>query len=150
MVVGLDEKDQKILSELRQRSKATTRQIARKTLLPPTTIHNRIRRMVKEGIIRRFTVELDPDKVGRGFIAYILISASIQALKAKGRTQYDVVKELSRFDFIERVDIVSGGTDIVAIVAVEDVKEFDKVLLGKIQLIDGIEKTQSMVVIHRS
>jgi DNA-binding Lrp family transcriptional regulator len=49
---------------------------------------------------------------------------------------------------VERADIVSGGTDIVALVRVKDVKEFDHVLLEKIQMIEGIEKTQSLIVIH--
>jgi DNA-binding Lrp family transcriptional regulator len=46
------------------------------------------------------------------------------------------------------VDIVTGGTDLVAIIRVKDVEEFDKVLLGKLQLLEGIDKTQSLTVIH--
>ena len=53
-----------------------------------------------------------------------------------------------RFEFVERADIVSGGKDIVAIVRVAGVEEFDKALLGKIQLIEGLESTQSLIRIH--
>lgn len=48
-----------------------------------------------------------------------------------------------------KTHIVSGGTDIVAIVRVKDVDEFDHALLGKIQSIEGIDKTQSLIVIHQ-
>lgn len=78
----------------------------------------------------------------------ILISANLQILKQKHKTQYDLAKELRKFWFIERVDIVSGGTDLIAIIRVKDVEEFDAILLQKIQLIEGIEKTQSLIVIH--
>lgn len=144
----IDDKDLKILEILKEHGEYTTRQIAKKILLPATTIHNRIRKLKEDKIIRKFTVELDPAKVGKGFCAYVLISANLLSLKQKHKTQYDVVNDLRKLDFIERADIVSGGTDIVAIVRVNDVKEFDDVLLNRIQLVEGIDKTQSFIVIH--
>jgi DNA-binding Lrp family transcriptional regulator len=41
----LDDKDWLILQALRQDSSATTRSVATKTGLPPTTVHHRIRRL---------------------------------------------------------------------------------------------------------
>lgn len=144
----LDEKDKKILEVLTDHADYTTRQIAKKILLPQTTIHNRIRRLQQLGIIKKFTVALDYGKLGKGFVAHVLISANLHILKQKHKTQYDLAKELKKLYCVERVDIVSGGTDIIAIIRVKDVEEFDTVLLEKIQLIEGIEKTQSLIVIH--
>jgi Lrp/AsnC family transcriptional regulator for asnA, asnC and gidA len=148
MAYDMDEKDLKILDILKEHGDYTTRQIAKKTLLPPTTIHNRIRKLKEDGVIKKFTVQLDGEKVGKGFMTYILISVDMGLLKQKHKTQYDIVTELKKLDFVERADIVAGGTDLVAIVRVKDVAEFDKVLLGKIQLIEGVDKTQSLIVIH--
>ncbi len=148
MALKIDEKDRKILELLQEHGDYTTRQIAKKTLLPITTIHHRIKKLKAEKVIRKFTVELDPIKTEKSFVAYILISANLEQLKLKKRTQYDLAREIKRLAFIERVDIVSGGTDLIAIVRVKDVAEFDRVLLGKLQPIEGIEKTQSFIVIH--
>jgi len=145
----LDDKDLKILEILKNESNCTTRKISKQTLLPITTIHNRIKRLNKEKIIKKYTIDIDYAKVGKSLLIYLLISANLQTLKLKNRSQYDIIKELRKLDFIERADIVSGGTDIVAMIRVKDVEEYDKVLLGKIQLIDGIEKTQSLIVIHQ-
>jgi DNA-binding Lrp family transcriptional regulator len=144
----IDEKDMKVLEILKEHGDYTTRQIAKKTLMPITTVHNRIKKLKKEKVIKKFTVELDYAKVDKGFSVYILISVSLPLLKQRKKTQYDVAKELRVFDFVEKVDIVSGGTDIVAFIRVKDVAEFDKILLTKIQLIDGVENTRSMIVIH--
>ena len=144
----LDEKDQKIIEILKDHADYTTRQIAKKTLLPITTIHNRIKKLKAEGIIKKYTVKLNYEKLEQNFRAYVLISANLQILKEKKKTQHDLAKEIRRFPFIERIDIVSGGTDLVAIVRVKDVKEFDQMLLGKLQLVEGIEKTQSLIVLH--
>jgi DNA-binding Lrp family transcriptional regulator len=148
MVYDMDAKDLAILDVLRENGDYTTRQIAKKTLLPPTTIHNRIRKLKSEGIIRKFTVDVDPAKVGKGFLSYILVSVNLGVLKRQKKTQYDIAEELRKFYFVERVDIVSGGTDIVAVVRVKDVSEFDEILLGKLQLVEGVEKTQSLIAIH--
>lgn len=148
MSYQLDEKDRQILEILKQHAEYTTRQIAKKTLLPVTTIHNRIKKLRNEEIIKKYTIKVDYEKIGENFRAYILISVNLPFLKEKKKTQHDVAKELRRFSFVERVDIVAGGTDLIAIVRVSTVKEFDEVLLGKLQLVEGIEKTQSLIVIH--
>jgi len=148
MTAGLDEKDWKILEVLKEHADYTTRQIARKTLLPVTTVHNRIRKLRASKIITKYTVELDNKQIGKGFVAYVLISANLSLLKQKKLSQYDLADQIKRFDFVERVDIVSGGADLVAIVRVKDVEEYDKVLLGKLQNLEGIDKTQSLIVLH--
>ncbi len=150
MSLELDSKDKKILDILKYNADYSTRQIAKKTLLPITTVHNRIQKLKREGVIKRFTVELDYSKLGQNFVAYILVSASLPLLKQKKKTQYNLAKEIRKFEFVERVDIVGGGTDIIARVRVSGVEEFDKILLGKLQLIEGIDKTQSLIVIHGS
>ena len=144
----MDDKDRKIIGILKEHADYTTRQIAKKTLLPRTTVHNRIKKLKEDGVIRKFTVQLDNSKIGKGLVAYVLISANIGALKQKHKTQYDIVNDLKKLEFVERADIVSGGTDIVATIRVKDVAEFDKVLLNNLQLIDGVEKTQTMIVLE--
>ena len=146
----LDEKDKKIIEVLKNHSDYTTRQIAKKTLLPITTIHNRIKKLKKEKIIKKFTIELDNSKVDKGLLVYILISVSLPLLKQKKKSQHDISKELKKFYFVEKVDVVSGGTDLIATVRVKDVNEYDKVLLNKLQSVECIEKTQSLIVIREN
>src|SRR3989338_8058136 len=121
MEAKIDEKDRKIIEVLKEHADYATRQIAKKTGLPITTVHNRIQKLKKEKIIKRFTVDLDHAKVGHGFLVYVLVSVNLSLLKEKKKSQYDVAKELKHFNFVERADIVSGGTDIVATVRVKDV-----------------------------
>ena len=148
MTYKMDEKDRKIIEVLKEHGDYTTREIAKKTLLPTTTIHNRIKKLQEEGVIKKFTIDVDNSKIDKGFLAYILISANLPLLKQKGKTQYDLAEEIRKLYFVERLDIVSGHTDLLAVIRVKDVEEFDKVLLGRLQAIEGIEKTESLIVIH--
>mgnify|MGYP001616566402 FL=1 len=148
MEAKIDEKDKMILEVLKEHADYATLQIAKKTRLPITTVHNRIQKLKKEKIIKKFTVDLDYHRLREGFRAYVLVSVDLSLLKQKNKSQYNVAKEIRNFPFVERVDIVSGGTDLVAMIRVKDVAEFDQVLLTKLQRIEGIDKTQSLIVIH--
>jgi len=148
MSYRVDAKDEKILELLKDHAEYTTRQIAKKTLLPVTTIHNRIKKLRSEGIIRKYTVRLDHTKLGNNFVAYVLVSTNLDLLKRKNKTQYDLISDIRKFYFVERADIVTGGTDIVVIMRVKDVQEFDECMVKKLQMIEGINSTQSLIVIH--
>ena len=146
----LDEKDLKILGILQDHGDYTTRQVAKKTLLPITTIHNRIKKLRKEKYIKKFTVDLDYKKIDRGFSVLVLLSVDYKLLREMKKDQHQLAKELKILPEIEKVDVVTGGTDIVIRVRVKDVEEYDKFLLKKFQKIPGIDKTQSLVVIHET
>ena len=144
----LDEKDMRILDVLKNHAEYATRKISKKTLLPPTTINNRIRKLRNDNIIRKYTIIPDHKALGKGFAAYILITVDMHALKEERKSQYDMVKRLRKLDHVERADIVSGGTDIIAFIRARDVQEFDEVLLNRIHAVPGIKNTQSLIVIH--
>ncbi|MBI4440200.1 Lrp/AsnC family transcriptional regulator [Candidatus Woesearchaeota archaeon] len=143
----MDQKDWQIVRILQEHGDYTTRQIARRTLIPSTTINNRIRRMKKEGIIKKYTIVLDNRKIGIGFLAYILISVDLAFLKQKKKTEIEIAEDIRRLPFVERVDVVTGTTDLIALIRARDVEEFNHAILKKISTLDGIKQTQSMIVL---
>ena len=100
MEYKMDEKDRRILEILREHADYSTRQIAKKTLIPYTTINNRIQKLKKEGVIKKFTIEPDYDKIGRGFLVYILISVDLQFLKQKKTEWLSLHEFMGRKNFL--------------------------------------------------
>lgn len=148
MTYNLDEKDKKIIEILKDHGDYTTRQIAKKTLIPATTIHNRITKLKKEGVIKKFTIELDHKKIGTNRVIHILIDANLIWLKQHKQTQYDIAKKIRQFPEVERVDIVSGGADMMVIARCANIDDFDHFLVKRLQPIEGIKHTQSLIVLH--
>ena len=148
MVYKLDEKDKKIIEILEEHGDYTTRQIAKKTLLPATTIHNRIRKLKQEKIIKKFTVDLDYKQIEKGFSVMVLVSVDYKTLRELKKDQHQLAKEIKMLPEVSEVAVVTGGTDIIMRVRVKDVEAYDQFLLKKFQKIAGIDKTQSLVVIH--
>jgi len=150
MAYEIDEKDQKIIEVLKEDSSLTTRQIAKKTRIPITTVHHRVRKLKDEGFIKKFTIEIDPKKFDKKFTAIILVSCDYKSLREIKKDQHMLSKEIRLLPEVEKVDVVTGGTDIVVRVRVKDVEEFDSFLLKKFQKIAGVDKTQSLIVIHEN
>ena len=144
----MDKKDEKILELLRENSKLTTQQISKKTLIPITTVHNRIKKLEKERIITKYTIQHDHKKLGKNLGAYIQIVVDYKLLKEIKMFQHDLAKKLKQNEFVEEAAMVTGGTDILIKVRVKDVDELDNFVTKVLRNIDGIEKTQTMVILH--
>jgi len=145
---NMDEKDDKILKLLKENSKLTTQQISKKLLIPITTIHNRIKKLEKEGIIKRYTLDLDNKKIGKNIAAYIHIVVDYKLLKEIKMSQHELAKKIKQYDFVEEAAMVTGGTDIIIKVRVKDIDELDDFVTKKLRNIDGIEKTQTMIILN--
>jgi DNA-binding Lrp family transcriptional regulator len=144
----IDEKDLMILDVLEEHGEYTVRKIARKTRLAPTTVHARIKKLRKMKVIKRYTIDVDRKKLGLMVGAYILVSADLKHLKQKHRSQYDLAKEIEKLPGVRSVHIVTGVSDIVVRVRVKDMEEFDKLLLSKLQMLEGVANTQTMIIMH--
>ncbi len=139
----LDEKDLKILSMLKGDAKLTTSQISKKTRIPITTVHNRIRKLSKEGVIKRYTVEVDYEKVGKPLKAFILIT-----INQSKTPQNKLGREIKSIEGVESVDIVTGATDLIAEVRAKNMPVLNELITEKIRRIEGIDKTQTLMVLE--
>ena len=148
--MALDEKDIQVLDELKQNAKRTTSQISKRINLPITTVHNRIKKLEKLGIIKRYTVELDYKKLDKPIAAYVLVSVIYMLPSGIKIHQEDVAKEIKGLAGIESVEIMAGGTDILVKVRVKDVEELNDFIVRQLRKVEGVDKTQTMVVLSRT
>ncbi len=144
----VDNKDLRILEILKEGGDLTVRQVASRTLLPVTTVHHRIKRMKKLGIIKKFTIDIDYRKMGKAISAYVLVKVDSKYLKGFRRNQHDLVKDLKRFEFVEKADIVTGSIDIILLIRVKDIDELDRIIIEKLRDVQGIESTETLVILR--
>lgn len=144
----LDKKDSIILEVLKQNAKLSTQQISRETGIPITTVHNRIKKLENKGVIKGYTVRLDYDKVGKKLAAYILVTVDYKLLKQKGMSQHDLAKKLKKHTDIEEIAMITGGNDIIIKIRVSDIAKLDEFVTRYLRNVDGVEKTQTMVILN--
>ncbi|MDO8740514.1 MAG: Lrp/AsnC family transcriptional regulator [Candidatus Woesearchaeota archaeon] len=145
--MALDKKDFKILEVLKENAKLSTQQISKKTLIPITTVHHRIKKLEKQGIIKGYTVLLDNKKLGKALAAYVLITVDYKSLREIKLTQHDMAKKLKAHEFVEAAAMVTGGTDIIIKIRVKDIDQMDEFVTKYLRNVDGIERTQTMVIL---
>lgn len=144
----MDWKDERILNVLKENSKLSTQQISKRVSIPITTVHHRIKKLEKDGVIKKYTVVLDPKKIGKPISAYILVTVNYNLLKQIKRTQHDLTKKLKSHDNVEEASMVTGGTDIIIKIRVKDIDELDDFVTKYLRNIEGIEKTQTTVILN--
>jgi DNA-binding Lrp family transcriptional regulator len=72
----IDERDWVLLRLLRHNARASIAELAVAAGLAPSSVHERIRRLERRGVIRRWTVEVDPDAVGTPVTAFVGLEAT--------------------------------------------------------------------------
>ena len=147
MDTKIDETDERILSLLERDAKMRIHLLARKIGIPASTAHHRIKRMEKEGIISGYTIRKNNKKLGFGILAHVLVFVDVTSLKRMKITQQDIATALSKIEGAERAEIITGEADLLLTIRCRDMDDYRRVLLGKIQAIEGITETRTIMVI---
>lgn len=144
----LTKKDEIILSMLKENCKLSSREISERTTMPITTVHNRIKRLEQEGIIRQYTALFNNKKLGKIIQAFIQISVSYITPSGKHVSQEELAKRLYQMHEVEECYIMTGGTDILVKVSVKDVEELNNFVINKLREIEGVQNTLTAIVLN--
>jgi DNA-binding Lrp family transcriptional regulator len=135
--VNLDTKDVTIITMLKNNARASIRDISKATGIRPSTVHQRIKRMVKNGIIEQFTVKLNDEKIGEGFCVFMLIS---------GSTERYLDHKILTSECVKGIYGITGEYDLLLKLKFQDMKAFNDFLLDfREKYSDHISKTLTMV-----
>ena len=113
----LDSKDHKIIKVLKENSRLSIRDIAKKTNIRPSTVHQRISKLIEHKIIEKFTLKLNNDAIQENFIVFMYLTTSEDLPKTFFDNQhvkesfgitgeYDLLLKLKFKDIVEFNDYV--------------------------------------------
>lgn len=143
-----DEIDQKIINVLIQDASLSTHKIAKKTLIPQTTVLNRINKLKKSGIIKKYTVDIDYNKIGKKVKALIFVKVdkrlTTKAFGGVGIIEGVLIKDES----VLNVKRLMGKYDFVVEVICSDVQELDRFLHKKIRSLEPVIDTETIVILN--
>ena len=134
----VDEIDEKIIDILRANSRTTYVDIGKALHLSEGTVRNRIQALIDEGVIKRFTVEVS---LSVGVRALVMISVN-----SKTPTN-DVSRAVQNLTGIERIYEVTGDYDVVSVVRSPGIEVLNTTI-EKIRIIEGVEKTNTIIVLR--
>ena len=144
----LDEKDIKILKELKRNGRLSAQEIAKRTGIAVTTVFNRTKRMERTGVIRGYTAVLDEGKTGRNTAAYVSITVNYNILKRKKITQHQLAAQLRTHEYVDEVAMITGTSDIIVKIRTPDISQLNEFVTKYLRNIEGVERTQTSVVLE--
>lgn len=138
---SLDEVDRRIIRELRANSRQPYAKIGAKVRLTEGAIRGRVRRLIKDKIIERFTISLNQQLTGVRLLARVGVDAPPSDLKK-------IAAELTKFDDVYFVALATGAHDILVDVLADDMESLKKFLVEKLGKTEAIRGSDTNIVME--
>ena len=138
--MALNYKDSELLKHLSKNGKASQRELAEVTGLALGTVSNHLKVLEKNKIIKGYSANIDPEKVG------FTLSATIHLRIAKGKIM-DVQASIAKHPRVYIVYDITGEWDSLVLARFKDREEMDEFIKTTLSQKD-IERTSTSLVLN--
>jgi DNA-binding Lrp family transcriptional regulator len=142
----LDEKDEAIIRVLGRRAGLSSRALSKILDIPISTVHRRVKRLEREGIILGYKALINFEKTIWPIGALLLINLS-EVIPGKGHIpKKDVLSSLRSFDEVEEViEVQAADFDLVLKARFQSLRKLSE-FIETLRNVDGIEETKSAII----
>jgi DNA-binding Lrp family transcriptional regulator len=142
MMLRLDEIDRKIIAALSENGRESYATLGQRIGLSTAATKRRVDRLRADGVIRRFSAEVEPAALGWSIDAFV-------ELYCEGRVPPERMRQLvSTIPEVVEAYTVTGDADGILRVRAADTADFERVL-GVIRHHPGVRRTRSALVLSR-
>jgi len=138
--MSLDALDKKILACLQENGRMALSAIAERAGVAPATVHERLKRLRAAGVVKGFTVLLDPIALGYSVTALVHVRVELA-----GAGVESTVNALAKIPEVEEVHLITGEYDLVVKVRARDTVHLQEVLLQKLHKVPGFVRSATEV-----
>ncbi|MDY6865323.1 MAG: Lrp/AsnC family transcriptional regulator [Halobacteriota archaeon] len=138
----MDEKDRKIIEALRENSRTPFTEIAQKLGVSESTIRNRVQALENDGVIKKYTILVDPSKMGYNTV-------SIVGLDVEPSMFLEAAKSMAEIDKVQFVATSTGDHMIMSEIWTRDGRELSVLISEKIGKIKGVHRICPAIILER-
>ena len=131
--------DRRLLVQLKLDARASITTLAGRLDVSRATVQTHMERLVSTGVIRKFTVELDPMKTLDTIRAVMLV-------ELEGNLARNVARIMRNMPEIITLHTTNGAWDLVAQIETTSLPEFDRVL-RKVREISGVLNSETCLLL---
>lgn len=142
MTEKLDKVDLQILRTLQENARLTTKELAAQVSLSSTPVFERLKRLEREGYIKKYIAVLDAGKLNQGFVVFCNVKLR--------RMNKDIAMEFTRI--IQNIPEVtecyniSGSYDYLLKIHAPNMKYYQEFIINVLGTIDSLGSLESMFV----
>ena len=139
----LDTIDKKILNLLQLDAKKTTKELSLILNLSVTAVYERIKKLEREKMIKKYVAVIDEKKVDKGFVVF----CQIKLLQQTKDYILGFEKEVATISEILECFNISGDYDYLLKILVKDIDEYRAFLVNKLSALHQISSKHSIFMI---
>lgn len=139
--VGLDAIDIRLLNLLAEDSRTSYADLGRALNLTRGAVRDRVRALVERGIIERFTIVVNPKKVGRSISAFFEIDVEPMHLT-------EVAAKLATNPYVQSVNQMTGPSTIHVHAALRDGTDLERFLRESVYSLNSIIMVRSYILLR--
>ena len=139
--IQIDEMDARILSAMSADSRRSYADVGNEVGLSTAAVHERVRKLVERGVIRRFSLSVEPQALGLAFTAFVAIRND------GGIHCREVAPRLREMPEVQELHSVAGEYDFLAKIRTTHARALEDVIY-EIKAIAGVARTTSTVVLN--
>jgi Lrp/AsnC family transcriptional regulator for asnA, asnC and gidA len=133
----IDELDLKIISHLQENGRIPVAELAKKLNQPENTVRYRIERLLKNGVIRRFTALVDPRALGLNVSAAVMFKVDPKKLD-------QLLEKLTSMKDVTNIYQLSGEWDLIAVVFAKDIQDLHE-RVEELRRMEGVKEMNVMI-----
>lgn len=137
----IDELDSEIILQLIENARKPFTEIAKELLVSTGTVHQRVRKLEKAGVINSYAVSIDYHKFGYTLTVYVGVFV---------QTGYSAMRVIDRMEEIPEVtvaDLAAGVYGIFCKLRCRDTLHAKDVLM-QMQSVEGVKGTETMIMLE--
>jgi len=134
----LDKVDREIIKALQKDARTPFTEIGKMLGISDATVHVRVKRMWRAGVIKKYTIVMSEEILGRGIASYVLMSVK------QGKVE-EVSKMLAKMETVTMVQEVHGSNDILVKIGTGDLESLRDVV-KEIQEIPDVVASECLTV----
>ena len=139
----LDATDRKLLTLLQEDGSMTNTGLAQRVGLTPAPTLERVRKLEREGYIRKYVALVDQAKVGKPVTAFVSV-----IMKSHGQRTSDAFrKAVARLPEVLECHHIAGEQDFLLKVVAASPLDYERFVLERLTKIAGIEKINTTFVL---
>lgn len=139
----LDETDKKILRLLQEDAHLTLKDIANQINLSLTPVHDRVKRLEKEGIIEKYVSILNKKKLGKNLIVYCQVTLVKQTFDISEAFNQSILN----LPEVVECNFVSGSFDYMLKIVLPDMESYHHFHQKKLSVLSGVSLINSFFII---
>ena len=139
----IDDLDLKILRELSKDASISVPSLSKKININSSVVYSRIKRLVKRGLIKKFTIIINDEALGFNVKA-------LTGITMDSKLRDNVLKELFKIPEVREVAEVTGRFDILVTMTARSLDEMHQIISEKVGRVEGVQKTETFIEMRKT